>query len=643
MEKKLRNLFLLLLILFCVGCKNTAENAPADSTPTPTVSPTAVPEPVWLDDSHTIYKLYELKDAFAYPEILCWNDQTLILESREGTLDLYTLDPHTGEKLLECGHTFSGNCTVLGTVDGRLYIYDSSDSILTILKNYLTVDNRRSLPHGSSEIPLFDPQGEYYYYVDQNSSVWKQSLKTSEKILMKSSLMPEMGIYADTLLFSGEILKVTGLKETEYSMDPAFFTEFLDTSTGEPVLTQEISAMINTSGNRYQAVYYDKINQLLYGTKGSDSIQELILSHSDEYESICLNPEENIVLTQYTVRDETSSDYGQVILSLYDLETGTKAYETSFVAPRDYDNTIYSPSSLTYFPKNHQVIFQISTPEHASLYVWDLTARESISHDLTVYTEAYTPQTNQEDDRLNELRKSAYTISERYGVKIYLGDDCGTDFGDYTTVPMYHTRLVEETLDSLEKCLSSYPEGFFRQLGEGDCGPLKIYICGTLSRATDEGITDAVGIYNGTSYNQYMVIDASNWGGLEQAFYHEITHAIDFHLYGDGFNSYADSSWLSLNPDGFTYDYSYTEYENDADYSYTFENDAYFIDAYSKTYPTEDRARILEYAMTFPSDEIFKSIHLQNKLRYICEEIRKGFNTEGWPDTALWEKPLDNS
>ena len=66
------------------------------------------------------------------------------------------------------------------------------------------------------------------------------------------------------------------------------------------------------------------------------------------------------------------------------------------------------------------------------------------------------------------------------------------------------------------------------------------------------------------------------------------------------------------------------------------------MDTYSRTFPTEDRARVLENAMA-GWDWYFRDgqhAPLREKLTYYAACIRDAFDTTGWPDVTLWEKPL---
>ena len=68
---------------------------------------------------------------------------------------------------------------------------------------------------------------------------------------------------------------------------------------------------------------------------------------------------------------------------------------------------------------------------------------------------------------------------------------------------------------------------------------------------------------------------------------------------------------------------------------------SYFVDTYSMTYPSEDRAKIWENIM---SDEKYvyweKTPHLTAKLNYYAECIRQNFDSTGWNDVR-WEKYMN--
>ena len=58
------------------------------------------------------------------------------------------------------------------------------------------------------------------------------------------------------------------------------------------------------------------------------------------------------------------------------------------------------------------------------------------------------------------------------------------------------------------------------------------------------------------------------------------------------------------------------------------------------TYPKEDRARIMEYAMLSGQESYFQSAPMQAKLRTLCAGIRNAFVLETEPVIYRWEQYL---
>ena len=58
------------------------------------------------------------------------------------------------------------------------------------------------------------------------------------------------------------------------------------------------------------------------------------------------------------------------------------------------------------------------------------------------------------------------------------------------------------------------------------------------------------------------------------------------------------------------------------------------------SFPKEDRARIMEFAMTPGNEKLFQTEAMQRKLSTLCLGIRKAFHLTGSPDIFLWEQYL---
>lgn len=67
----------------------------------------------------------------------------------------------------------------------------------------------------------------------------------------------------------------------------------------------------------------------------------------------------------------------------------------------------------------------------------------------------------------------------------------------------------------------------------------------------------------------------------------------------------------------------------------------YFADGYSRTFASEDRARIMEFFMTRDDDaqELIKSPAIKKKLQHMSSAVRSVFDTSGW-ESVRWERLL---
>jgi hypothetical protein len=59
------------------------------------------------------------------------------------------------------------------------------------------------------------------------------------------------------------------------------------------------------------------------------------------------------------------------------------------------------------------------------------------------------------------------------------------------------------------------------------------------------------------------------------------------------------------------------------------------------SFPKEDRARIMEYAMLPGNEGMFRASVMQAKLKKLCLGIREAFELEDAPEVFLWEQYLD--
>lgn len=235
------------------------------------------------------------------------------------------------------------------------------------------------------------------------------------------------------------------------------------------------------------------------------------------------------------------------------------------------------------------------------------------------------------------LYEKAAALSERYGLDIRIAEQCALDYADYKGAILENPYFVREALDTLEKALGAYPEGFFRQLPYGDMHRIRIEL------ATDLKVKDtadtyppiASGVASQTDDCYLIVLDG--YFLQEGTVYHEFSHIIDKRLEWDARLRpealFSEETWLSYQPEGFRYAEAYSNLPADVQ---AFENSGYFARSYALTFPTEDRATLMSLAITDPII-LENSPGMLEKMRYYAACIRDCFDTEGWPAETAWE------
>lgn len=234
----------------------------------------------------------------------------------------------------------------------------------------------------------------------------------------------------------------------------------------------------------------------------------------------------------------------------------------------------------------------------------------------------------------------AEALSERFGVKILIAEQCAPEYDSYHTYPLTDPTFVGEALDILEESMGRYPEGFFRQLPHGAYGHIQIELVGALMKKDGvENQPDGIAAFV-ENQDGFIRIVISGFTFRPDTVYHEFTHVIDRRLAWDARIRedalFSEEDWLALQPEGFAYAMSYTDMPQE---NLQYAGTGFFADDYSMTYPTEDRATLFASAMT-ESHLLQERPGMQAKLDYYARCIRDCFHTEGWPEVTSWELPL---
>lgn len=248
-----------------------------------------------------------------------------------------------------------------------------------------------------------------------------------------------------------------------------------------------------------------------------------------------------------------------------------------------------------------------------------------------------------------ELYTMAKAIGYKHGIEIRIAEQLDEDYIDYKVEEDLDEEKINAALDVLGKELSIYPEGFFDQLLYGSIREIEIHLAGTLTNLSlPEGDVNGFISYSGFAQTRngkaVVVLDMNEGENLSRYLHHELFHLIDDKMtFGAGIKedfTYSEEAWMELNPEGFEYADSTFELPEEL---YDEEYDVWFIDMYSRTMPREDRARIMEYAMTGDYNMFISAPHRQAKLEYLNQCIRDSFDTFGWPEKTVWEETLEKS
>lgn len=590
--KKLILLWLLIAAALC-GCRTEPEMTMPTGTPI-TAIPTAPPEGYYDADSALeqqtkgAVRVYPL-EALSCTGIASMEDGVLLLSATEnGTL----LTLLTGEALYPAAAAeVPSSLTSLLVNEEGVSFFDGGN--LVILDENLREITTLAAPEDMTGAPLLtDDRKSMYYCAGSNLCVLDMDTGISRVLRQHSEEL--------TL----EALQMDGTLVQCRAADGGIL--FFSAETGQLVEESGIDLLLETKGTRYLAALGQEDGILAFGSTATP-VQMLQTQPQAEY---TLLPDSFAVL-------EAASDN----LNYYDLSSGLRtsclALDGSLTAAADGGNGI---------------LWLLA--DNSVLYRWDTNFLPS--GDDTLYTATYFTRSNPDLAGIAACQELAREIGERHGVEVLVWEDA-LDVApwDYRVTEEYQVPVLEEQLRLLDQRLANFPEGFFAQL------PETLTIC--LVRSLEgynglETVEAASGVQYWVEDRPYIALStkSSTEGGL----YHELCHVFDTRVIGQS-NAY--DLWEELNPSGFQYDYDYAANAVRNAGEYLRDAERCFIDTYSMSFPKEDRARILEYAMTPGNEHYFQSEVMQAKLTQVCLGLREAFGLKKSPDTFLWEQYLKES
>ena len=256
-------------------------------------------------------------------------------------------------------------------------------------------------------------------------------------------------------------------------------------------------------------------------------------------------------------------------------------------------------------------------------------------------------------ETLLPLKSEMEILEDKYDIDICIGEECAGLMNGYLVHPLTDYGLAKLAIEQLAKELEKYPENFLQQIRYDQIDEMLICLSAEIIGTNNVNLDTAGGFKEIEGDKLFLVIDCKDEQNLKTTFHHELSHAIDeFIFYKESEKQnpvFDEEKWNQLNPHKDMYTRTYEQFGKDEYYHYTYGygmsneiNEAYFVDDYSRTFPTEDRARIFENVMQDYGRfvEFEHAPNLRRKLNYYAAGIRAAFDTTGW-ENVFWERYID--
>lgn len=611
-EKRLKCLVVLMLgCLLLTGCQN--QSTPVEETiPEPTTTAFYDPgSPMELRYSGAV-RTYPLPMAHVLGIRALGNDLLVFSGPTRTSLTLLSGDQLTVKTTLQLDHFLAPEDPSLHITDGRLSFFDPHLRETVVLSWELEETNRIAAPQDMIGSPILSGDGKLLFYcTPQAIRAW--DLTTGIRRMLKETSFPSQNLV-------GLHLKDSVLECTVTDSSGSLRTMLLNPSDGQLLYEREGQISLD-SGERFcYAALPAGMTQLLLFGEDPASPQALTTAELNDGTCRFLTEHHSAVIIQPRAGGDTE-------LNCYDLSTGLRT--GSLTLGRQVPTGVEASADGWVY-----ILVYDKSYGRQVLYRWDVSALPT--GDREVYTTAYTPG-SPDPEGLQECLAYAQSIGSRYGIEVLIQEDAlRAAPWDYAFLQEDFVPFLRRELELLDRALSNFPQSVLDDT-RSHFSALQICLVRQITGTPESGSLESV---NGIQF--FGDGDASLALAVgprsDQVLYHELFHVMETHLLG---RSTAFDQWDSLNPPGFSYDYSYLDGTPRNPALYTQGTERAFVDAYSISFPKEDRARIMEHAMIPGNEALFQSPILQAKLKTLCAGIRQAYNLKKSPEAFLWEQYLD--
>lgn len=667
-----RTSFILLLaaaLALCAGCgkksassvassaaasaSSTAEEAPQAEplTQLNCISATSVPQVVELQDGMLLASWTDYSEEDSLGDITADSTTYLVLIDREEDEAVSTVVADVAYSLVQ---SFSDG-------NALLTYYDSDGTHYALCSPNLEITDL-VLPANNG---CFSSDGRLFYYVSgEVLCCYDISRQVSTPVELEYNLRFN---YLDNL-YANDTLLLCSVYGSNYSNTPC--TAIVNVQSGKLMLLQDnYQNYFFTSDSffSYDCDYSEEVFSLSRSALDGDTLSNFALSmgydemngyyglqsiSGSDYLYISYDPALDGGEEGEGDRSSTDSVKTITLLRLTDTAIESCSLTNLGIPGMAYYAVGLSDGTIlfsTYQDDGTAALYCVS-PEvltYSSLALPESSTSPAVDQDLlnSYLAEQEAPKLASE---LSDVQAQANELGSKYDVDILLSNACQLpcSYSGYEVVTSdqagweNEAATISRALTQLEEVLSVYPEGFFSQFRtEAANSGVCFLLAGPIT--SESGPNNVVAFEYSVSNRYYVCADLTYYQ-LTSNFHHELWHAIEGKLSNDNAdNAFYDDDWTACNPVDFCYDYSFDNYDSGTDsgkWTTYGGEEVYFVDDYSRTFPSEDRGRIWENAMADESSArtIVSYDHLQDKLQLMNAAIRADFDTTGW-GTPRWE------
>lgn len=529
----------------------------------------------------------------------------ILLFSGETVTTLTLLDPDTLDVIASLSLSF-----FLGNEDpslvlhptGHLSLYDPDRKETLLLDRQLHTLGTIPAPGSLSGVPILSPDETVLFYcTPTHVRAWELESGIRRRVKeMAFSSQALTGVHMD-----GAVLECRIADDTQTQ------TLFLSSEDGRLLHQGADILSLETDGNGFFAqIRAGTYTIPVFGT--SPDVPIMLFPGEDRTQTFYL-PNQMAAVIAFRRGSNLQLDYCR-------LSTGERTHSLSM-------EPFHVPLSVEAVHQRMLLLLSVdSRTEQFQLVFWALG--DDMPEGSGFPTVSYRAEDNPDTAGLSQCRRKAAELEMQYGIRICCWDDTpAAASGEWQ--PEHHVPILQRELTLLEANLARYPEDMLRKTAEHFSS---VNLC--LVRSVSGEGPHCTPFLDGSDA---CIFIPTGYRG-EQALYHRLFHLMEVHIFG---NSNAFDDWGNLNPAGFHYDYDYRANALRDSGVYLFQNNRSFVDTFSMSYPKEDRARIMEYAMLPGQDSLFLPPAMQQKLQKLCGGIRDAYALEDREESFLWEQYLD--